>query len=423
MRTLLLVLCFTAAAAIPKHAALALSEYEAHLKGEWVLPELKVQQAYLLPVERNFTRKLARDIGKGTVLHKSTAFAGCSRDDYDGSVWAWRHRGDKWPDGSGSAALLRLLLALKGRTVCMVGDSVMQQFMLHLIYLVRRCRHTRLVYRYYFIPEFGGAHKHTVRELNISRGSMDFKLIFTRHERRIPPKTESVPNDVRARQRLPPGDWMDTCDVMVLNAGLHYNPKESPLNTPPPLQHYPEAMGGLLSWALNWSSLSPHRVVVWRDSTPQHFEGGGVWQDGFRNCTPFVNDTAMPKQPYNMVMDGVLRNMSCGVPRRCKTPGLEWLASNPSQANRSALEWTSPTGPGKRLVGPLWRWPVWDLFVGHHEWHMEGHDCTHFCFMPTLWEALYDRFTLLMGVIDNTRSQWEACRGPKAGLKLRKRRH
>eukprot|EP00756_Hemistasia_phaeocysticola_P044207 Hpha_TRINITY_DN1781_c0_g1::TRINITY_DN1781_c0_g1_i1::g.158393::m.158393 len=301
------------------------------------------------------------------------------------------------------------------------GDSVQRQFFEYLLSLFERLGAQVTVKDRWTIM---GIHPYVVQVMAVRSGKYRMLVRFTRHFRKwerghhwrwfkkygTPPRSQPI-----WKQHMHPDSWADRCDVMVVNAGLHYARKETNAIKP---QRYVDAMGGLLSWALNWSSVYPHRAIIWRETTPQHFGEEGVWHEDRRtrpkDCTQ-LRDPTNRQQP-NQQMDWLLRNMTMDyVPRGCRTPGAEWLASNPSSPDLPALQWTSPTAGGVRKVGALWRLPVWDLMVGHPEWHRKseedyGHtDCTHYCFTPTLWEALFERLALLLRVIEGTRPRWQAC--------------
>ena len=45
--------------------------------------------------------------------------------------------------------------------------------------------------------------------------------------------------------------------------------------------------------------------------------------------------------------------------------------------------------------GSILRWNIFDLF-GNIKWHSKDMDCSHFCYVPTLYDNVFERLELLL---------------------------
>mmetsp|Transcript_31461 Transcript_31461/g.64155 ORF Transcript_31461/g.64155 Transcript_31461/m.64155 type:complete len:104 (+) Transcript_31461:341-652(+) len=50
--------------------------------------------------------------------------------------------------------------------------------------------------------------------------------------------------------------------------------------------------------------------------------------------------------------------------------------------------------------GTILRWNIADLF-DNHLWHIRRMDCSHWCYIPQLFDAAFERLDLLLGTILN----------------------
>eukprot|EP00756_Hemistasia_phaeocysticola_P019383 Hpha_TRINITY_DN15655_c3_g1::TRINITY_DN15655_c3_g1_i3::g.102044::m.102044 len=336
------------------------------------------------------------------------------------------------------AGAVRLLDELKGRHLCLMGDSVTSQMYNFMQHLSRR--HGLVVSVPYKTPVrpslfdlFADAKKEQ-REYLKSRGfrlwwgmmthvtsfrfgrkgGLTSKVSFLKHQ-----KWE--PYDIR---------YFDDfgCDLIVMNMGLHYAAKNlsgthgvtleegaAPHVTGKP-RRYIDDVEQLVEWAVNWTSFKPGRLVIYRDTLPQHFafsDTGIYWMDEYRKgnvkCGPLKGRNKMGTGEYNAVFDEVYSKMEVkGCPGLLRThdrpSGVEEYWAKYNWTGELQAEAVRRRGHQTRSkVGRVGVLPLWEMFADLPDLHVKQisppqHDCTHWCYVPGVWDAVLERLALTIEV-------------------------
>jgi hypothetical protein len=226
--------------------------------------------------------------------------------------------------------------------------------------------------------------------------------------------------------------FMDDCTIVVANLGLHYDAVTGSLANPPfegnsLLNDFRSVIAYLADFAAP-SASSYHdginrRIAIWRSALPQHFDtpDGHYKPNSECSLSPRKlnrsNDT--PIQLYNRIYDDAFSEFCNATTSTLNFNTYEQHCT----VNRTSLEY--PTvfeyymhgthvdvmygGSGRcceerlerfRRVNPIvtgsiLRWNVADLF-DVPSWHAGPDDCSHFCYVPSLYEAAFERLLLLL---------------------------
>jgi hypothetical protein len=139
---------------------------------------------------------------------------------------------------------------------------------------------------------------------------------------------------------------------VIMFAGLHFNQNDKALM----LEHTPLFLAWLKQIAMDTTR---RNVVIWRDTTPQHFPSPSGY---------FVEHVeGEDSLPYNCLP---IANQSSAVDWRNKIP-LNELS-------------TGAYDPVELLEIHDTLEPFWDM-------HHHSGDCTHFCYSPVLWQPMWHR--------------------------------
>lgn len=167
------------------------------------------------------------------------------------------------------------------------------------------------------------------------------------------------------------------------------------------------------------SHSSRRRVFIWRETLPVHFPGTGAFPGKIANysCAPlprgkpwhgwrqrhnFVADAAMRGRVASTVREALVDN-GAGVKCKDLPPHVYLYRANLSEGvmvrfwrrhNVTYLPRHATHG-ADAVSGIVHWWPVWDLFSPFHMLHPSTKDCTHYCFVPTLWDAAIERLGLI----------------------------
>ncbi|KAK3245042.1 hypothetical protein CYMTET_45371 [Cymbomonas tetramitiformis] len=204
--------------------------------------------------------------------------------------------------------------------------------------------------------------------------------------------------------------FKEECDVILMNLGLHYTAGGNFMGrNNHPLYEDTLAAAHFLS---NFSE-DPNRISVFYSTLPQHFEGKtGHYNRSGSQCTA-LGPEVLAEQGYNNVSRSAFRSVCRGEAAtrdgrpllyRCTEFG-NYTASTKYQSVPSWWEINNYTGrlQAQARQGSDWNepggyvyyLPVFDLF-DVHKWHNGDKDCSHFCFIPTLFEAFYDRLIFVL---------------------------
>ena len=223
-------------------------------------------------------------------------------------------------------------------------------------------------------------------------------------------------------------DSMEDCNVIIMNLGLHYNPLGN--HTGRETRHtLMDDMLAAITYLSNFTASKDNRIAVWRSALPQHFatddghfHGGKTLRN--HSCSAIDDkDNYRSQQVYNKVYDEAFSKLcqteqqidettkqSCDHHMHsCKVkPAAEvdyqtihkfWRDNNCTEhIERERLRLISLSGTEEKQVsvtGTILRWSIFDLF-DERRWHSNDSDCSHFCYIPSLFEAAFERLELLL---------------------------
>ena len=223
---------------------------------------------------------------------------------------------------------------------------------------------------------------------------------------------------------------MEDCNVVVMNQGLHYDAEDDHIGR----QNKHTLMDDMLAaitYLANFSS-SGNCSAVWRAALPQHFASADGHFTGWKERPGLAitrNQTlarskklrkqnhscsAIEKgnhQVYNKVYDDAFRRLChnahqldketkqpCDQFRhRCTVaPAAEVNYQTPYKFWRdNNIERERMRLGDSNVTGDILRWRIFDLF-DVLRWHKDDFDCSHYCFVPPLFEAAFERLRLLL---------------------------
>ncbi|KAL3793881.1 hypothetical protein HJC23_002128 [Cyclotella cryptica] len=225
-------------------------------------------------------------------------------------------------------------------------------------------------------------------------------------------------------------EFMESCNIVVMNLGLHYSPDGDHIGkqTRHPLM---DDVRAAITYLANFTSVQKNRIAVWRSALPQHFDTTDghfyEWDNLPTNhsCVSLTREGSdFSQQVYNAVYDQVFASM-------CKEPGNSVLQESCSRfkhvcdVDLMSVEFqtifkywldnncTERVEREKRrlnndttVTGSILRWNIFNLFE-NIKWHSKDMDCSHFCYIPSLFDNAFERLELLVAPLvaqfkDNT---------------------
>ncbi|KAL7534598.1 hypothetical protein ACHAXR_005984 [Thalassiosira sp. AJA248-18] len=217
-------------------------------------------------------------------------------------------------------------------------------------------------------------------------------------------------------------DFMEDCNVIVMNLGLHYN--SDGVHMGKETRHtLMDDMLAAINYLTNFTASKDNRIAVWRSALPQHFpshdghfhgwdkmrkdescsvvnEGNHTNRHGVYNN---VYDEAFSKQCQLEHQIDAATKQPCDHLYRCSVdPRVEkyqtiykfWRDNNSTEhmeRERSRLANLS------RIEGKIFRWSLFNLF-DVISWHSADLDCSHVCYVPQLFEAAFERLELVLSL-------------------------
>lgn len=209
---------------------------------------------------------------------------------------------------------------------------------------------------------------------------------------------------------------MEDCNIVIMNLGLHYDPRGDMLG-----KHYAPLMQDMyaaITYLANFTSTEDDRIAIWRSALPQHFDtfDGNYDQKELRSshvksCVPVKDSTS--KQPYNtkyeaafsqLCNDGAVDIACDGLLHSCNVNLTSqdfysvysyWKRNNLTEDIEAFLRMKNTTA-----IGEILHWNIYDLF-DVSSWHSENSDCTHFCFIPAMFEGAFYRLELLLSAFES----------------------
>mmetsp|Transcript_79864 Transcript_79864/g.222395 ORF Transcript_79864/g.222395 Transcript_79864/m.222395 type:complete len:545 (+) Transcript_79864:116-1750(+) len=207
--------------------------------------------------------------------------------------------------------------------------------------------------------------------------------------------------------------FMDTCDVISYTLGLHYDAHGAMMGRYE--SNYDDDFRAALTFLTSFGASRNDRVAVWRSVLPQHFNTSDGHFGPAKNCTPLKTKSNSPRplQNYNrMAEKGFAKH--CEPPSRAGTTPCDrlrrmctmnatatdcrtlyhHLVRNNVTARAEEFRRTYAETKGM-VTGNVLRWEIADLF-DVPSWHFRDSDCSHFCYVPALYEEAFRRLDLLL---------------------------
>ena len=205
-------------------------------------------------------------------------------------------------------------------------------------------------------------------------------------------------------------EYMNSCDIIMMNHAIHYVPKDEQL--------FNDTLAAIIYLA-NYTAAND-KVAIWRSALPVHFDTpDGHYTDKPMACVAHNDEYILKEgnelQEYTKVHNRAFAKLcqtdtsSCGhLTHTCTvdtkstdlfTVFALWMANNMTDelerhADAEAI-----------ATGTIHNWPLFDLF-NTPMWHSDQAvigccDCTHFCYIPTLFEEAFERLDLLLSEISS----------------------
>jgi hypothetical protein len=208
-------------------------------------------------------------------------------------------------------------------------------------------------------------------------------------------------------------EYMNSCDVIMMNQALHYR-------LPLPNEELSNDVMAAITYLANYTATND-KVAIWRSALPVHFDTPtGHYHDNPVACVSH-NDTYILQegnelQEYTKVHKQAFAELcqtdtsSCGqLTHTCTvdtkstdlfTVHAFWVANNMTEElelheNDEAI-----------VTGTIHNWPLFDLFntpMWHASLYVPGCcDCTHFCYIPALFEEAFKRLDLILSAVTSS---------------------
>lgn len=218
---------------------------------------------------------------------------------------------------------------------------------------------------------------------------------------------------------------MDDCDVLIYTLGIHYDSRGDMIGNHYGNNKFADDFQAAVTSLVDFSSNG--KIAVWRSILPQHFNsanGHHPHQDPNGECVPFAqsnltnieSDDGITKsiQNFNVAANkGFSRHCnfspkhschfqySCTMnitATNCRTV-YKHLIDNNITSKAEAME-KIHEDKGGMVTGDILQWNIADLF-NVPQWHSSNSDCSHFCYIPALYEEAFRRLNWLLTMASN----------------------
>ena len=343
------------------------------------------------------------------------------------SIWVSDHSND---DEQMSPSL-RLIerLANENRSLCFMGDSIDHQFYDALTLniersILLRSNSSHIQIKAHEIPlnytnktgpslyssrgfRYASHLKQTVVSIQQEHEIIETKFTYMKHYGWAPGDTSHL----------------DDCDIVITNLGLHYSAKTgnltNPYSDPTPIPTLGDGILASIIHLADFASSDTDKIAIWRSALPQHFDT----MDGHYMESARKDQKCTPLKPYSVGDDRVIQQYNTIYNEKFaelrEYPGVQSNQSLTCDAyeskvrvNRTRMDlptvykyYIEKKCCLKRLerlkqgdasvTATVLRWDLTDLFDVPF-WHSSDGDCSHFCYIPALYEAAFERLDLLI---------------------------
>jgi len=213
--------------------------------------------------------------------------------------------------------------------------------------------------------------------------------------------------------------FMDRCSVVIANLGLHYDVHTGDLHNYGPRQFsFADDMRAVITYLADFeasSSKNNSRLAIWRSALPQHFDTKDGHYERGKNCSLLPRNTSGENaiiQAYNNFYEEQFAKF-CGVKQQNQSSSECSSYEYVCTVNQTSMDYPTVykffvdnqccakridrirNGNASTVTGTILRWNIADLF-NVPSWHVAPKDCSHFCYVPSPYEAAFERLELLL---------------------------
>jgi len=192
-------------------------------------------------------------------------------------------------------------------------------------------------------------------------------------------------------------DFMEDCNIIVQNFGLHYSSDGNHTNKVTGHSLFDDMLAAI-TYLSNFTASARRRIAVWRSALPQHFATSdghyhGAWLnlEKEHTCSPIDKDATLKEQEYNNEYDAAFSKLcraddqksECSQYRhRCTVNPIAdveyqtiynfWRANNCThRIDNECLRLSKLHG---QVTGTIYRWNIFNIFDVEW-WHTDNMDC------------------------------------------------
>jgi hypothetical protein len=212
---------------------------------------------------------------------------------------------------------------------------------------------------------------------------------------------------------------MDECDIIIYTLGIHYDARGEMIAGHYGKNKFADDFQAAITTLADLSNNG--KIAIWRSILPQHFDssdGHYPHSQTDAECKPLQNNDANIDVVDNRTIKKVIQNYntaasqefakhcylqhSCQLQHTCK---MNITATNCRTIYKHLVEnnLTTKADIMKQLhkdkdgmvTGNILHWDIADLF-NVAKWHSDNNDCSHFCYVPALYEEAFRRLNWLL---------------------------
>eukprot|EP00804_Cyclotella_cryptica_P025953 CCRYP_002772-RA/>CCRYP_002772-RA protein AED:0.36 eAED:0.36 QI:0/-1/0/1/-1/1/1/0/463 len=208
---------------------------------------------------------------------------------------------------------------------------------------------------------------------------------------------------------------MDDCDILIYTLGIHYNAQAPMTENHYGGNQYADDFSAAVTFLAGFAASGEKKVAIWRSTLPQHFDsanGDGHYPSKGSGCVPLpegaVNrlDVTLIQNFNRASEEGFAKHCNVSMTTPCDELLRHTCTMNATATNcRTVYKHLVDNNltdladavrrRGDLVKGEILRWNIADLF-NVPQWHSSDSDCSHFCYIPALYEEAFRRLDLLL---------------------------